>query len=881
MLSSNEIRNMFVEFFKNNGHTFVAGASLVPPPDSTLLFTNAGMNQFVDIFKGISEAKYPRVVNYQRCMRVSGKHNDLMEVGVDTTHHTMFEMLGNWSFADYGKKEAILWAWEFLTEWCKLPKEKLWVTVFREDDEAEELWKAQTDVKPSRIHRLDEKENFWEMGETGPCGPCSEIHLDLRDTPDESQGLPSEEYLIELWNLVFIQYERQQDGSLEPLKNLCVDTGMGLERLVSVLQGKQSNYDTDLFRPIIQSMEEKCGHKYNESDEQKRIAFRVISDHIRALAFLIADGIMPSNDGRGYVLRKVLRRSVLHGRNLGFDDPFLASLVPSIMEVMQDAYPELKENQEVIQKVVTTEEERFHTILQSGLKALDEEMTAIDTKDGILPGDVAFRMSDTYGVPIDFIEEEIAPARGLKVDRAGYEQRMQEQRERARQAQKGKDGGEIDHLLRELNKTTFIGYECLEEESKMITLLKGKEKTDSLKEGEEGAIVLETTPFYAESGGQIGDRGSIITHDGFFAVTDTQATANGVVLHYGCVKSGTITVAAMAQAKVHPDHRTHTAYHHTATHLMNYALRKVLGNHVKQSGSLVTPEYMRFDFTHYEAMRPEEIKQVEEIVNHCIRNNYPVSTKVVPIEKAKEEGALAFFGDKYSDIVRVVGIHDFSKELCGGTHVSRTGDIGVFFIQREGAISTGVRRIEAVAGQAAYRRACHALELLRDLQNRLNVSEAELTKNIDRLLEERKQLTAQNQKLMREAGRSQLQTALSSSVEVNGVDVITLDIGNVDGNAAPVLRDLGDDIVLRNNPKAVAVLAARAKGRVNFVVRAGKEAVEHGIDCNQLIRQVAKKAGGSGGGRKDMAQGGAPNASQLKDALDATPNFVKELVTKS
>ncbi|MEW6235559.1 MAG: alanine--tRNA ligase [Candidatus Omnitrophota bacterium] len=884
MLSSTEIRNSFVEFFKERGHAYVAGASLVPPPDSTLLFTNAGMNQFVDYFKGTTVSKHSRIVNYQRCMRVSGKHNDLLEVGVDHTHHTLFEMMGNWSIADYGKKESIVWAWDYLTKGCGLPKEKLWVTIFREDDEAEMLWKDNTDVVPSRIRRFGEKENFWEMGETGPCGPCSEIHIDIGE--DRGCGRPECEVNcthcnrhVELWNLVFIQYERQNNGSLVPLKNLFVDTGLGLERLVCLLQGTRSNYDTDLFTPVIRSIESLSGIKYESAEEQKRIAFRVLCDHVRALSFLIADGIMPANDGRGYVLRKVLRRSVLHGRNLGFESTFIASLIPHIIAVMKEAYPYLTDQEEVIKKVVTSEEERFHSALHTGLRTLDEEMASIGKGEKVLPGDVVFRLADTYGVPIDFIEEEIAPARGLKIDRQGYEALMQEQRARARQARKAKDGGaELGAILADEEATRFTGYDHLEDRGRIVHCLKGNEEVPHLYKGETGTIVLDRTPFYAESGGQIGDAGVILSDMGKFEVSDTQSLGKQIVLHIGKVVSGKMETGAEIRACVDAERRANAAHHHTATHLMNYALRQVLGGHVKQSGSLVTPDYLRFDFTHYEAPSKEQLKQVEEMVNALIRSNQPVAARVMKIEEAKEEGALAFFGDKYGDVVRVVGVGDFSKEFCGGTHVKAAGDIGAFFIVKESAISTGVRRIEAVAGAAAYARACGAFQSLRDMQNALNVGENELLPGVNRLLDERKQLSAQNEKLLRESAKTRVHSMLDSAKDVDGVKVVAIDLGEVDGNAAPILRDLGDDIVLRESPAAVAVLAARSKGRVNFIVRIGVEALNRGMDANKIIRGVAQKTGGSGGGRKDMAQGGSANASQLKEALEAVPGMVKELL---
>ncbi len=877
MLTSNEIRRMFVEFFKERDHAYVAGASLVPPPDSTLLFTNAGMNQFVDILKGNVEPKYTRAVNYQRCMRVSGKHNDLMEVGVDHTHHTLFEMLGNWSFGDYGKKESIVWAWEFLTEKCKLPKSKLWVSVFRDDDEAEQLWKDNTDVNPKRILRFDEKENFWEMGETGPCGPCSEIHIDLNS--DDPNGPIDTENSLEIWNLVFIQFQRMQDGSLVPLKNLSVDTGMGMERLVSLLQGSRSNYDTDIFEPLMKAIESLSGIKYKDADEQKRIAFRVICDHVRALTFLISDGIMPANDGRGYVLRKVLRRSVLHGRNLGFDKPFVAKLVPHIIEKMKDAYPELSGNEKVVEKVVTNEEERFQSVLHSGLRALDEEMESLGKHEKVLPGDVAFRMADTYGVPIDFIEEDIAPARGMTVDRQGYEKLMQEQRKRARQAKKSKgDEAALEELLRDQPATQFSGYTTLHDDAIIQLCIAGNQKVDALEEGQEGMIILDCSPFYAESGGQIGDRGSLTASGGTFAVSDTQKTAGGHYLHIGKVTKGKIEKGAKVQAKVHDQRRWNAAHHHTATHLMNHALREVLGNHVKQSGSLVTPDYLRFDFTHYESVTPEQLNEIEQRVNAAIRGDFPVGTQEMNMDEAQAEGALAFFGDKYGDDVRVVSIGDFSKELCGGTHVRTTGEIGAFFIQKEGAISTGVRRIEAVAGEAAYRRARKAFDLLKEVQSTIHVSEDELQQGLNRVIEERKQLAAQNEKLMRELGKAKVTSAIEHAESVNGIKVVAIDIGEVEGNTAPVLRDLGDQIANHNETRTVAVVAAQVNGRVNFVVRLGKEAVNCGLDANKIIKEVAKKAGGSGGGRKDMAQGGAPNASGLKTSLEAAPQIVEQLL---
>jgi alanyl-tRNA synthetase len=699
-MSGNEIRELFLSFFESKGHTRVKSASLVPESDPTLLFTNAGMVPFKNVFLGLEKRPYKRAVSCQKCLRVSGKHNDLESVGYTSRHHTFFEMLGNFSFGDYFKREAILYAWEFVTEYLKLPKERLYVSVFRDDEEAYRIWNEEVGLPSERIWRLGEEDNFWQMGDTGPCGPSSEIYVDR----GEEYG---EERFLEIWNLVFMQYNRDEKGNLTPLPNPNIDTGMGLERIASVLQGTKTNFEIDLIKPLIDFGQEVSGKTYGENFEDT-VAMRVIADHLRALTFAISDGVLPSNTARGYVIRRILRRALRFGYKLGIREPFLYRGVDVVVEVMKDAYPELLQTRAFVKGVVKAEEERFlHTFKNSMPVAEEFINTALEEGRRFLKGEEVFKLYDTYGFPLDLLEE-IAKEEGLSLDMEGFEKEMEIQRERARQSFKiqTKEVQPIYQHLKNIGRTsTFVGYEQYVAQSKVIALLKNGELVSELKEGEEGEVFLDITPFYAERGGQIGDTGTIESADGLFVVDDTQSPVDGVISHKGKVVKGTIKVGDQVIASIDRERREDIKRNHTATHLLHSALRLVLGEHVRQAGSLVADKYLRFDFTHFQALSVDELKRVEELVNEQIRKNEPVIVEEKDYREAIKEGAIAIFEEKYGERVRVLSVGDFSKELCGGTHVSRTGDIGYFKIISESSIGAGLRRIVAKTGRWAVEEA--------------------------------------------------------------------------------------------------------------------------------------------------------------------------------
>ena len=868
-MTANEIRQQFIDFFISKGHTFVPSAPVIPQNDPTLLFTNAGMNQFKDIFLGKGKREYTRAVNSQKCIRVSGKHNDLEEVGRDTYHHTFFEMLGNWSFGDYYKKEAISWAWELLTEIWKLPKDKLYATVHHSDDEAEKLWKEVTDIDPEHVLRFGDKDNFWEMGPTGPCGPSSEIHIDLGEDFCDKKG---QEHVcgvngecgryIELWNLVFIQYNRDEEGTLHPLPARHVDTGAGFERLVAVLQGKRSNYDTDVFMPILQRIGELCGQDYHTTKEQ--MAFRVIADHVRMLTFAIADGGLPSNEGRGYVMRRILRRAARYGRKLNLHEPFMYKIVPRVVEIMGDVYPEIRERMEHVQAVIKAEEEHFNRTLDRGLEIFEKIKEEIRSKgETVIPGEAVFRLYDTYGFPVD-LTRILAEENGLTLDMAGFEKMMEEQRERARAASKFvmTDTDQSDWtVLNEGPDSEFVGYDELRVETR---LMRYRITENEIR------VILEKTPFYAESGGQVGDKGTIRGEGFELQVTDTQKDGNHIVhicapLPDFAPKKDTVIAEVVHSA------RRNTQKNHTATHLLHAALRQVLGTHVTQAGSLVEPDRLRFDFTHYEKVTPQQLQEIERIVNRKIQENIPLEITLKKFDEAKQQGAMALFGEKYGEVVRTIKIGDFSYELCGGTHVKATGEIGVFIILSESGIASGVRRIEAITGERAVQFVQKQKEVLQTLSTLLNASAEELPPKVEQLLTERRQLEKELQKAQADALQSGVDEWVKQAEDINGIRVIIRELKNVDGNQ---LKSLGDRI-REKGQKIAALLIAENNGKLNLVCVVSDDLIkEKHLHAGNIVREVARQVGGGGGGRPHLATAGGKDVANKDKAVQ----LFKELV---
>jgi len=894
-MNATEIRQSFLSFFRERGHVIVPSAPVVPLDDPTLMFTNAGMNQFKPYFLGQATPAHRRVADTQKCIRVSGKHNDLEEVGHDTYHHTLFEMLGNWSFGDYYKREAIEWAWDLLTRVWGLPKERLYATVFGGDEErglpadheAERLWAEVTDIDPTHIQRFGAKDNFWMMGDVGPCGPCSEIHIDL--TPDGSgaslvnAGSPQ---VMELWNLVFIEFNAEADGGLKKLPSCHVDTGAGLDRISAVMEctggGRDfsrqvSNYDTALFRPIIERLVEISGRTYTPgvSNDEDSIAMRVCADHLRMVAFSIADGAIPSNESRGYVVRRVLRRAARYGRKLGLMDPFLYTLVPVLAETMGDVFPELRREQSKIEQVMRGEETSFHQTLDRGIALFEDEAAGLEA-GGVFPGETAFKLYDTFGFPLD-LTEVMARERGLTVDEAGFQARMEEQRARARASQvKVAQLAEDEEIC--LEPTPFTGYVHLEEETTVVATL-GK--------GDQRAVVLEETPFYAEMGGQVGDTGILLTADGEIRVTDTR-TREHVILHHLAPESGRILEPGeKVVARVDRERRLQTQRHHTATHLLHHALREVLGDNVRQQGSLVTPDRLRFDFACPEAVAPEKLRAIERHINRRILENSNVGWIEIPLDLKPPE-VIAFFGDKYGDRVRVLNIggrysgqmpeplfDGYSKELCGGTHTLRTGDIGLFRFLSEGAIASGVRRVEAVVGSAAEESVHRDLELLERASARLHTTPAELERRLEALLEGQKKLERELAEARKASARSRVADLAASALQVDGVPLLATDVGDGD---ADYLLQLADG--LREKFQGVAVLAGVTGERVGLLALVTPAYVKAGYHAGNLIRQVARELGGGGGGRPDLAQAGAKDASRLPQVLAAVPEMLKATARK-
>ncbi|UXE95958.1 alanine--tRNA ligase [Escherichia coli] len=868
--STAEIRQAFLDFFHSKGHQVVASSSLVPHNDPTLLFTNAGMNQFKDVFLGLDKRNYSRATTSQRCVRAGGKHNDLENVGYTARHHTFFEMLGNFSFGDYFKHDAIQFAWELLTseKWFALPKERLWVTVYESDDEAYEIWEKEVGIPRERIIRIGDNkgapyasDNFWQMGDTGPCGPCTEIFYDHGDHiwggPPGSPEEDGDRY-IEIWNIVFMQFNRQADGTMEPLPKPSVDTGMGLERIAAVLQHVNSNYDIDLFRTLIQAVAKVTG-----ATDLSNKSLRVIADHIRSCAFLIADGVMPSNENRGYVLRRIIRRAVRHGNLLGAKETFFYKLVGPLIDVMGSAGEDLKRQQAQVEQVLKTEEEQFARTLERGLALLDEELAKLsgDTLDG----ETAFRLYDTYGFPVD-LTADVCRERNIKVDEAGFEAAMEEQRRRAREA--SGFGADYNAMIRVDSASEFKGYDHLELNGKVTALFVDGKAVDAINAGQEAVVVLDQTPFYAESGGQVGDKGELKGANFSFVVEDTQKYGQAIG-HIGKLAAGSLKVGDAVQADVDEARRARIRLNHSATHLMHAALRQVLGTHVSQKGSLVNDKVLRFDFSHNEAMKPEEIRAVEDLVNAQIRRNLPIETNIMDLEAAKAKGAMALFGEKYDERVRVLSMGDFSTELCGGTHASRTGDIGLFRIISESGTAAGVRRIEAVTGEGAIATVHADSDRLSEVAHLLKGDSNNLADKVRSVLERTRQLEKELQQLKEQAAAQESANLSSKAIDVNGVKLLVSELSGVEPK---MLRTMVDD--LKNQlGSTIIVLATVAEGKVSLIAGVSKDVTDR-VKAGELIGMVAQQVGGKGGGRPDMAQAGGTDAAALPAALASVKGWV-------
>ena len=868
--STAEIRQAFLDFFHSKGHQVVASSSLVPHNDPTLLFTNAGMNQFKDVFLGLDKRNYSRATTSQRCVRAGGKHNDLENVGYTARHHTFFEMLGNFSFGDYFKHDAIQFAWELLTseKWFALPKERLWVTVYESDDEAYEIWEKEVGIPRERIIRIGDNkgapyasDNFWQMGDTGPCGPCTEIFYDHGDHiwggPPGSPEEDGDRY-IEIWNIVFMQFNRQADGTMEPLPKPSVDTGMGLERIAAVLQHVNSNYDIDLFRTLIQAVAKVTG-----ATDLSNKSLRVIADHIRSCAFLIADGVMPSNENRGYVLRRIIRRAVRHGNMLGAKETFFYKLVGPLIDVMGSAGEDLKRQQAQVEQVLKTEEEQFARTLERGLALLDEELAKLsgDTLDG----ETAFRLYDTYGFPVD-LTADVCRERNIKVDEAGFEAAMEEQRRRAREA--SGFGADYNAMIRVDSASEFKGYDHLELNGKVTALFVDGKAVDAINAGQEAVVVLDQTPFYAESGGQVGDKGELKGANFSFAVEDTQKYGQAIG-HIGKLAAGSLKVGDAVQADVDEARRARIRLNHSATHLMHAALRQVLGTHVSQKGSLVNDKVLRFDFSHNEAMKPEEIRAVEDLVNTQIRRNLSIETNIMDLEAAKAKGAMALFGEKYDERVRVLSMGDFSTELCGGTHASRTGDIGLFRIISESGTAAGVRRIEAVTGEGAITTVHADSDRLSEVAHLLKGDSNNLADKVRSVLERTRQLEKELQQLKEQAAAQESANLSSKAIDVNGVKLLVSELSGVEPK---MLRTMVDD--LKNQlGSTIIVLATVTEGKVSLIAGVSKDVTDR-VKAGELIGMVAQQVGGKGGGRPDMAQAGGTDAAALPAALASVKGWV-------
>ncbi|HBP5358093.1 MULTISPECIES: alanine--tRNA ligase [Pseudomonas aeruginosa group] len=872
-MKSAEIREAFLRFFEEKGHTRVASSSLIPANDPTLLFTNAGMNQFKDCFLGLEKRAYTRATTSQKCVRAGGKHNDLENVGYTARHHTFFEMLGNFSFGDYFKRDAIHYAWEFLTgeKWLNLPKEKLWVTVYATDDEAYDIWTKEVGVPAERMVRIGDNkgapyasDNFWAMGDTGPCGPCTEIFFDHGpDIWGGPPGSPEEDgdRYIEIWNNVFMQFNRTADGVMHPLPAPSVDTGMGLERVSAVLQHVHSNYEIDLFQNLLKASAEAIGCANDDAPSLK-----VVADHIRSCSFLVADGVLPSNEGRGYVLRRIIRRACRHGNKLGARGSFFHKIVAALVAEMGDAFPELKQQQAHIERVLKTEEEQFAKTLEQGLKILEQDLAEL--QGSVIPGNVVFKLYDTYGFPVD-LTNDIARERELTIDEDGFEREMEAQRERARAS--SAFGMDYNSLVKVDGETRFLGYQGVSGAGQIVALFRDGQAVERLEEGEEGVVVLDQTPFYAESGGQVGDSGYLEAAGVRFDVRDT-TKAGGAHLHHGVVAEGGLSVGAAVKAEVDASVRQATALNHSATHLLHAALRQVLGDHVQQKGSLVDSQRLRFDFSHFEAIKPEQLKALEDIVNAEIRRNTEVETEETDIDTAKAKGAMALFGEKYGDQVRVLSMGgDFSVELCGGTHVSRTGDIGLFKITSEGGVAAGVRRIEAVTGAAALAYLNGAEEQLKEAAGLVKGSRDNLLDKLGALLERNRSLEKELEQLKAKAASAAGDDLSAAAVDIKGAKVLAARLDGLDGKALLALVDQ-----LKNKlGRAVILLGGELDGKVVLVAGVTPDLTGQ-LKAGELMKQAAAAVGGKGGGRPDMAQGGGTDAAKLDEALALAQRFVEQ-----
>lgn len=875
MITGNDLRKSFLDYFAGHAHQVVRSSSLVPDKDPTLLFTNAGMVQFKNVFLGQERLPYTRATSAQKCLRISGKHNDLETVGRDTYHHTFFEMLGNWSFGDYYKAEAIEWAWELLTKEWGLPKDKLYATVYLNDAEAERLWAQISGLPAERISRFGEKENFWEMGETGPCGPCSEIHLDRGPQACDMQGVPGHECrvngdcarYIELWNLVFIQYNRKENRELEELPSKHVDTGMGLERITAVLQNVLSNYDIDYMRALTATTERIAGKKYG-ADPTADISFRVIDDHARAVSFLIADGVMPSNEGRGYVLRRLLRRAARHGRLLGLSEPFLHAVAKTVVTEMGDAYPELRSEEQRIREVIRGEEERFNETLEKGLTLLEDATAKLKAADQrTLSGDVAFRLYDTYGFPLD-LTEDILRGENMSVDQGRFEKLMSEQRARGREA---RETVSMESKIQLDRPVCFVGYDRLDGESSVLAIYGADGGKNEAVEGDEIELLTAETPFYGESGGQVGDRGTITTARGdIVEVLDTQHPTPQLTAHRGRVKKGRVQVGDPVFLHVDPKHRQKTKLNHSATHILHSVLRRELGPHVRQAGSLVAPDRLRFDFNHTGAIAAEQLAKIEASVNDRIRDDADVSIRELAYDDAIREGALAFFGDKYGDRVRVVKIGDFSTELCGGTHVGASGEIGLFKLQSEGGVAAGVRRIEALTGQGALDLIHNYEQRLREIGNLVRGSADDAVDKVQKLLERQRELEKEIAKLRDQFEKDRIPDLMAKRTQLDGASVLISEVDSVD---AKQLRDIADQLKEKIGA-SVVVLASAGGDNVSLVASVSKELTKR-YHAGNIIKEIAAIVGGGGGGRPDFAQAGGKEPAKISAALKRAEEIIR------
>jgi alanyl-tRNA synthetase len=861
-MTSAEIRGSFLEFFRKNGHAVLPGSSLVPGNDPTLLFTNAGMVQFKDVFLGKEVRDYSRAATAQRCVRAGGKHNDLENVGYTARHHTFFEMLGNFSFGDYFKREAIHFAWNFVTGTLGIPKDRLWVTVFTEDDEAERIWTEEIGIDPTRCTRLGGESNFWSMGETGPCGPCTEIFYDhgpeIPGGPPGSADEDGDRY-VEIWNLVFMQYDRAADGVLVPLPKPSVDTGMGLERVAAVLQGVHSNYEIDLFKSLIRAAAELTGTQDLESS-----SLRVIADHIRAGTFLIVDGVVPSNEGRGYVLRRVIRRAIRHGYKLGQTRPFFHNLVATLVREMGGYYTELVKGEARAIQVLALEEDRFAETLATGMALLDAETAKLTST--VIPGETVFRLYDTYGFPLD-LTADVARERGLTIDQAGFDTAMDAQRGRARAA--SKFSADLRGSVKLSGKTDFLGYDRLADEGRVTALIFDGALVDSLRPGQEGQVVLDHTPFYAEGGGQIGDAGLLIGATSQFTVRDTQKIGTSFA-HVGVLDSGALRIGDTVEARVDGERRAAIALNHSATHLLHAALRKVLGTHVEQKGSLVAADRLRFDFSHTQALQPEELRQIEALVNSAIRDNTPVETKIMALDEAVAAGAMSLFGEKYESDVRVLSIGDLSMELCGGTHVERSGDIGLFKILSESGVAAGVRRVEAVTGKMAYEWVVHTEQVLRDIAALLRGSRDDVDEKVRELIERSRKLEKEVQQLKSKLASGQGGDLTSQAKDVGGIKVLA---AQIEGADAKSLRDAVDQLKGKLG-SSVVVLATVQEGKVVLVAGVSADLMTR-MKAGEIAGAVAAQIGGKGGGRADFAQAGGTQPENLGKALAGVETLIR------